>query len=196
MSKYFDNFSLITIKNDTTLHIISAGLCNGFSNVILLFVGGSTAGYNFIGLYISKKIKKSYVGTFNLITNSTMIFIASLIFGYERAIMSLVTAIINSIIIDKYHNQSKYVSLFIVTKKQNLFTEYINEKLQRSATCFDSIGSYTRESNKTIILTVSKHKFGAIKRDLKLIDPKAHITIFKVEQILGNMKSKIGESAI
>lgn len=186
----------INLTNDQTLRIISGGLFNGFSNVILLFIGGSTAGYNFIGLYLSKKAKKSLVGSVNLWTNSVMIVIAGLIFGYERAIMSFVTALINSFLIDRYHNQSKFVSLFIVTNKPNLFTSYATEKLHRSATIISSVGSYSQQKNTTLILTLTKHKLGSVKRDLKNIDPNCHITIYNVNQIVGNMKSQVGESAI
>lgn len=192
-SKYVPTYHL---SDNKILNFISGGLCNGLSNVMLLFIGGSTAGYNFIGLYISKKAKKSLVGVLNLWTNGIMIGIATLIFGFEKGIMSLLTSMINSTIIDKYHNQSNFVSLFIVTNKPNLFTEYATEKLKRSSTIINSKGSYTQHDNSTIILTVSKTHFNAIKKDLLLIDPQAHITIFNVNQILGNMKSQVGKSTI
>lgn len=186
----------IELTSNPILNLISGGMSNGISNIMLLFVGGSTAGYNFIGLFLSKKFKKSLVGTLNLWTNSFMILIATFIFGFERGIMSLVTSIINSTIIDKYHNQSNFVSLFIVTKQTNLFVEYATEKLHRSATIINSRGSYTQIDNSTIILTVSKTNFNEIKRDLLKIDSKAHITVFNVNQILGNMKSQVGTSTI
>lgn len=200
---YIITFTLVStflpkfvITNDKFLNIVSGGFCNGFSNVILLFVGGSAAGFNFIGIYLSKKLQRSFVGQFNLITNSIIIGVATIIYGLERGIMSLITTIINSSIIDRYHQQSNFVSLFIVTKKPNLFTEYATEKLKRSSTIIDSIGSYSQTENNTVILTISKQKFGMVKKELSIIDPDAHITIFNVHQIIGNMKSKVGQSAI
>lgn len=184
------------VTHDKFINIVSGGFCNGFSNVILLYVGGTAAGFNFIGVYLSRKLQRSFVGQFNLITNSTIIAVATFIFGMERGIMSFITTVINSTIIDRYHRQSNYVSLFIVTKKPNLFSVYATEKLKRSATILNSVGSYSQTENNTVILTISKQKLTLVKKELVKIDPQAHITMFEVSQIIGNMKSKVGQSAI
>lgn len=184
------------ITNDKFINTVSGAMCNAIGNLFVMFVGGTAAGYNFIGLFLSAKFKKSMVGTVNTTNDIFSISIISMFFGLERGIMSVIASVLNSFIIDKFHNQSNYVSLFIVTKKPNLFTSYATEKLKRSATIIDSIGSYTQNENSTLILTISKYKFGMVKKELSQIDPNAHITIYKVEQIIGNMKSKIGQSVI
>lgn len=200
---YIISFTIIShilpnfhITSNRFLNIVGGAFCNSGSNVILLYVGASAAGFNFIGLFLSKKFQKSIVGKTNMFINSTVILIATLIFGLERGIISFITVQINSAIIDRFHNQSNYVSLFIVTKKPNLYIEYANEFLQRSSTLIKSVGSYTQTSNNTIILTISKHKFGMVKKHLASIDENAHITIFGVDQVIGNMKSRIGKSSI
>lgn len=185
-----------TLSNDKFINTVSGAMCNAIGNLFVMFVGGTAAGYNFIGLYLSSKYKKSMVGTVNTTNDIFSISIISMFFGVEKGIMSVIASVLNSFIIDKFHNQSNYVSLFIVTKKPNLFTHYATEKLNRSATLIDSIGSYSQTENTTLILTISKYKFSAVKRDLTKIDPNAHITIYNVSQIIGNMKSKVGKSVI
>lgn len=184
------------ISDDKFVNIVSGGICNGVSNAILLFVGASSGGFDFLGLYLSKLKKKSYMGIVNMSINVSIISIAALIFGFERGIMSIIIVFINSSIIDRYHNQSNYVTLLIVTNKPNLFTEYCTERMKRTATIINSVGSYSQKPNFTIVTTMSKYKFAKVKKELLKVDPKAHITILNVNQVIGNMKSFVGKSAI
>lgn len=193
ISRLLPEFS---VSHDYFINIVSGAICNSMSNVILLYVGSSAAGFNFIGLFLSKKLQKGVVGKTNFTINSTVISIAGLLFGLERAIISFITVMINSAIIDRFHNQANYVTLFIVTKKPNLFTEYATEHLKRTATILDSVGSYSQEKNYTILLTISKFRFGHLKKEISHIDKDAYITILSANQVIGNMKSKVGLSAI
>lgn len=181
-------------SHDTFVTTIAGGALNAIGNIMVLMVGGTAAGYTVIGLYLSRKLKKPMVGVVN--TVSDVVNMGSLlpVIGIEVIILSLIASAVNSILIDKYHNQSNYVTLFIVTKYPNLFTSYANESLKRSATILESKGSYSRDDNYTVMLTLSKYRFSSVKKEVSKIDPNAHITIYNVNQIIGNMKSKIGKS--
>lgn len=184
----------IQITDDKFVNVVSGGMLNAIGNVLVLMVGGTAAGYTVIGLHLGKKLKKPMVGVVNTIGDILNMSILVFIFGVEVVILSLIASAINSIVIDKYHNQSNFVTLNIVTKNPNLFTSYANSKLKRTTTILKSTGSYTYEDNYTVVMTLSKYKFSSVKKDLSLIDPNAHITIYNVQQIIGNMKSTIGKS--
>lgn len=192
-SKVLPSFN---ITDNKFINILSAGLCNGISNVVLIYVGATSGGFDFIGIYLSKRFQKSLMGTVNIAINYTIILVATIIFGVERGIISLIIVFINSTIIDRYHNQSNYISIIIVTNKPNLFVEYISEKLHRSSTIIKSKGSYSQKDNTTLLVSMSKHRFNPMCEHFKKIDPHAFISIYNVEQVIGNMMSKIGESAI
>lgn len=192
-SKYIP---VIYISKQPIVMVVGGAICNAVAGILLLFIGSSAGGYNFIGLYISKKKSKSYVGITNSILNYIVILLSIFLYSIEVAILSLIASTINAYLIDKFHNQSNYVSLFIVTKNPGVFSTYAVERLNRTATIIESKGSYSMSDNKTIILTLSKHKFGILKKELMQLDSEAHITIYNVNQIIGNMKSKIGKSAI
>lgn len=184
----------IHITKDTFVNVVAGGMLNAIGNVLVLMVGGTAAGYTVIGLYLGKKFKKPMVGVVNTTSDIINMGVLSLFFGIEVVILSAIASAINSIVIDKYHNQSKFVTLNIVTKNPNVFTSYATSKLKRTATLMKSVGSYSQEENYTVVLTISKYKFSMVKRELSLLDPKAHITIYNVDQIIGNMKSTIGKS--
>lgn len=184
------------ITKDKFVNIMTGGSLNAISNIIVLYVGGTSAGYTLIGLFVSKKVKKSVVGATNTLGDIVDMSIMIFFNGVENIIMSILASVVCLLIVDRFHSQSNYISLFIVTKNPTLFITYASQKLKRSATIINSTGSYSLEKNKTVMLTISKQNFGLVKKELMAIDPKAYITIYNVNQIIGNMKSKVGKSSI
>lgn len=175
---------------------MSGAVSNAVSSIILIYVGSSVGGFNIVGLYFSRKYNKGLIGVVNNITNTIIIVSFIFIATLETGIASLIIAIISSIIVDRYHNQSNYLMLMIVTNNPKPIMEYSTEKLNRTGTLFNSIGSYTRNNNKTYMLTISKVNYKSVLKDIRKLDKSAHITILKVYGIEGNMRSIIGESAI
>ena len=186
----------VYISEDKFINIMSGAICNAASSLILIYVGSSVGGFNIVGLYFSKKSNKSQIGTINNITNTVIIFTFAFVSRIETAIASLIIAIVSSIIVERYHQQSNYLLLMIVTNKPNLILEYATEGLKRTGTYFDSVGSYSRKENKTIFISISKVDYKRVLKEIKKIDEKSHTTVLKVKEISGNMKSLIDKSAI
>lgn len=87
-----------------------------------------------------------------------MIYIIYIPFAsYEKSFLSLVANLITAQISDKFHINSNYVLLMIITKKGNLVNQYINEKTKRGSTTLNSFGGYSQLTLKTIFTVISKH---------------------------------------
>lgn len=186
----------IKITDQSYIQVIAGGTFNALSSLTVMFVGGTAAGYSFIGLYLSKIKNKPLVGVANTMGDFINMSIMLLFNGLEKVIMSLIASVVSQLIVDKLYNQSNYVSIHIVTKNPNLFVNYASSKLKRSSTLLKSKGSYNYEDNVTVVITISKFKFGMVKKELTQIDPSAYITIYNVNQVLGNVSSKVGVSGI
>ena len=186
----------IHISNDKLLLTIFAGVFNALTSSLLLYIGSSIGGFTMIGIYLSKKFNKNIVGKTNMFINFTIILIFSLYTSIESGMYSIILSYISSFLIDKWHRQSNYVTLLLITKKTNIITEYINSKVKRTGTIINSIGSYSREENNTIIVTLSKANLEFYINDLKKIDEKIYINILKTDSIIGNSKSDVGTSLV
>lgn len=186
----------IKLSSDQIINSIAGGIANGLSISMLLYVGSSGGGMDLIGLYISKVYKKNFVGKANFILNVIIFVILGIIINPEKALLSLCSSYVSSVLIDKLHAQSNYVMLMIVTNHKERFIEYINEKMHRSSTVLDSVGSYTLNENNTMFVTISKFKYAKVVKDLKKIDSKSYIVTIKLEDVHGNTKSFVGESVV
>lgn len=197
-------FTIISLFLPTNLEIsqqpyvnaISGGFLLGLSNIILLYVGASGTGLDLIGLHINAKYNKNIMGKINATFNAIMYITYIPFSSYDKAFMSFIATIINSLITDRFHINSRYVLLLIVTKKHVLVNEYIVEKAKRGDILIDSMGGYSQVESKTIITAISKHKFKQTIRNLKKIDENIYTIVLPTEKIIGKMKSKVGESNI
>lgn len=188
--------SNLKISQQPYVNAISGGFLLGLSNVILLYVGASGTGLDLIGLHINAKYNKNIMGKINATFNAIMYITYIPFSSYDKAFMSFISTIINSLITDRFHINSRYVLLLIVTKKHVLVNEYIVEKAKRGDILIDSMGGYSQVESKTIITAISKHKFKQTISHLKKIDENIYTIVLPTEKIIGRMKSKVGESNI
>lgn len=184
------------VTNNILINSISGGIFFGLANCILLYFGSSATGLDLIGLYINKKKNLNIMGRFNFIFNLCIYIIYVPFSSYEKAFLSLTASLVTGLITDKFHFNSSFVLLLIVTKKPNIINQYITTKTKRSDILIDSVGGYSQVPSKTIISVVSKHKFKQTIGDLKNLDPNIYLVVLPTEKIVGKMNSMVGKSNI
>lgn len=176
------------------INCLSAGVFIGVANIILLYVGASGTGLDLIGLYVNAKKNANIMGKINAVFNASIYIVYIPFASYDKAFLSLATTLINSLITDHFHVNSRYVMLMIVTKKPNLINEYITEKARRGDIMIDSVGGYSLEESKTIFTVISKHKFSETIKHLKSLDENIYTVVVPTQKVIGRMKSKVGVS--
>lgn len=186
----------IYITKDVFINAISGGIFLGFSNVILLYFGASGTGVDLIGLYVNSKYNANIMGKINVSINILLYLLYLPFASYEKAFLSFASTLVNAQITDRFHINSRYVMLLIVTHKANLINEYIVEKAQRGDIIIESVGGYSQKPSQTIITAISKHKFNETIKHLKMLDNNVYTVVLPTEKIIGRMKSKVGVSNI
>ena len=92
--------------DDVLTNIIVGGILGGTGVGIILSSGASTGGTDIIGLALAKKDNHFSVGKFGLLINIFIYSIAGLLYGLEIMIYSIIYSAVDSLVIDKTHEQN------------------------------------------------------------------------------------------
>ena len=127
------------IVNDVLTNVLVGGLLGGAGLGIVLSCGASTRGTDIIGL----------------------------MYGLETAIYSIIYSYVDSLTIDKMHEQNICSTAFIFCKKNPKdINNYIKNELGRDFTYWDAKGGY--DDSRTYIIYTALTKYELIKLERKI----------------------------
>lgn len=113
-SIFTDIVPAIPITQDILLISVFGGLINGAAISLCLIGGTSTGGTDFIAVYFLEKRNKD-VWNYILIGNATVLVIAGLLFGWDKALYSIIFQFTSTETIRLLYQAHNKVTLFIVT---------------------------------------------------------------------------------
>lgn len=181
------------ITNDMLLATVFGGIILGLGVGIIIRSGGSLDGTEIIAIILDKKSSFS-VGQIVMFFNLFILGGGGFIFGWERAMYSLIAYFIAFKVIDfviEGLDESK--SVIIISDKHEEISQSIIDSLGRSVTLLNGKGGYTGNTTNIIYIVVSRLEITKLKTIVHDIDDNALITIGNVEisgkKILNN-KSK------
>ena len=102
-----------SIISDTLTNVLVGGLLGGAGLGIVLSCGASTGGSDIIGLVIAKKNNELSVGKIGLVLNVFIYTITGLMYGLQTMIYSIIYSFVDSLTIDKMHEQSICSTAFV-----------------------------------------------------------------------------------
>ncbi len=169
---------------DKLLATIYGGLILGIGVGLIIRYGGCLDGTEIAAIIVSKKRNIS-VGQVVLICNVFIYGTAGFIFGFDRALYSLLTYFITYKIIDFVSEgleQGKAV--LIVTNQSAKIANDIYEKLGRTVTSFEGKGMINGE---TMILycVITRLELTELRAIVNADDVQAFVTVTDVSEIIG-----------
>jgi len=155
------------IVDDTLTNVLVGGLLAGAGLGIILSCGASTGGSDIIGLVMAKKNNELSVGKLGLILNVFIFSIAGIIYGLETMIYSIIYSFVDSLTLDKMHEQNICSTAFIFCKKNpKELNKFIKDELGRDFTYWDAKGGY--DDSRTYIIYTALTKYELIKLERKI----------------------------
>lgn len=182
----FENFFNPTaITENMVLACIFGSAVLAFGTAITFYQGASTGGTSIVAKIINKYFHLP-IGQGLLLADCTVTLLAIYSFGVEKGLFGLLSAILIGILVDKFIagiNPVKQV--FIITNKEKLVVDFINNDIDRGCTILNGKGGYTQE-NMTVIYTVlSSKQFITLKQFIKHNNPEAFLTVSESTEALG-----------
>lgn len=155
------------VVDDILTNVLVGGLIGGAGLGIVLSTGASTGGTDIVGLVLAKKNNQLSVGKLGLCVNVITYTVAGIMFGIETMIYSIVYSFVDSLTIDKMHEQNICSTAFIFCKKNPKdINNYIKNDLGRDFTYWDAKGGY--DDSRTYIIYTAMSKYELIKLEKKI----------------------------
>ena len=175
------------ITYDTLLISIFGGLINGFCISLCLIGNTSTGGTDFIAIYFSEKNGRD-IWNYILCGNAVILTVAGLLFGWDRALYSIIFQFTSTQVIQMLHQRYKKHTLFIITKEpyQIYEVDFTNLPIIRRHVLKVPV-CYTDEKTSMIYSVVSTEEAKYLVKKVHEIDPKAFVNIIKTDYINGRV---------
>lgn len=184
-----DMVPAIPITEDILLICIFGGLINGVAISVALLGGASTGGTDFIAIYFAEKKKKD-VWNYILIGNVAILLIAGYLFGWDKALYSIIFQYTSTQVIHLLYQVQKKVTLFVVTEEPEAVYQAIAEVTNHSATEFSATGMYSNEKRKMIYSVVSTMEAKMLIQRVMEADSKAFVNVVKTDTLIGRFYQK------
>lgn len=157
-----------TLVNDTLTNVVVGGLLSGAGVGILLSSGASSGGIDIIGLEFAKRNNNFSVGKLSLVINVFIYTIAGIKYGLEIMIYSIIYSVMESLMVDKMHEQNICSTAFIFCKENpKPINEFIKNELNRDFTYWNAKGGYDDSKTYIIYTAITKYELIRLERYMK-----------------------------
>lgn len=180
---YFKNIQSFT--NEMLLATVFGGGLLGIGVGLVIRFGGCVDGTESVAIVMSKKFNFS-VGQIVLIFNLIVFTIAGFIFGFDRAMYSLLTYIITFKVIDFVaEGIDEAKAAMIITDKGTKLSDEIYNRLGRTTTTLRGKGLISGEK-AVLYCVLTRMELFELKRIVEEMDESAFVTINDISDIIGN----------
>ena len=176
--------------NDVTsselLAVVYGGVLLGIGVGAVLRYGGCLDGTEIAAMLISKKVNTS-TGGIIFIINIVIYCVAGILFGWDRALLSLLTYFITFKIIDQVEEGMEQAkAAMIITEHADDLADEIYSRLGRTCTFIPAEGLVSGSRKTVLYCVVTRVEISELKRIINEADISAFVTISEVSEILGN----------
>ena len=172
------------VTYDILLISIFGGIINGFVVSVCLSMNATTGGTDFISIFLSEK-KGVDSWNFILAFNVIIIMIAGILFGFEKALYSIIYQYTSTQMLHMLFTRYQKETLFIVTNNADAVCEAINTVSMHGATIMSGEGSYEHRKRKVVYSVVSKEESKAVINAVKEVDEDAFVNALRTEELFG-----------
>lgn len=174
----------IAVTYDILLISIFGGIINGFVVSLCLSMNATTGGTDFISIFLSEK-KGVDSWNFILAFNVVIIMIAGLLFGFDKALYSIIFQYASTQMLHMLYTRYQKQTLFIVTNNAEAVCGAINTVSMHGATIISGEGSYEHQKRKVVYSVVSKEESKAVIDAIKEADEGAFVNALRTEELFG-----------
>ena len=124
--------------------------------------------------------------------NAALFLACGILFNVETMIYSVLTAIFQSMAIDRAHKQSVNTQVLIFTKVESPeLNDYIMHTLHRGITRWEGKGLFTGEDTHIYCVCLNKYELDDLRQAIYQADPKAFFIIQEGVRISDNFERRL-----
>ncbi|WP_371372384.1 YitT family protein [Sporomusa aerivorans] len=178
------------LTNDLFLASVFGGIILGVGVGLIVRYGGSLDGSEIIAILMDRQTSFS-VGEIVLVINLFILSAAGLVFGWDRAMYSLVAYFIASKIIDiTIEGLDESKAVFVVSDQADDIASALMARLGRGVTFLQGKGGYSGEEKSILYAVITRLEISKFKSIVMDIDESAFVTINDVHDVMGGSFKK------
>lgn len=174
----------VTLTNNSLLLSVFGGIIGGFAVSVCLNADATSGGTDFISISLSERYG---IDAFNYVLagNVVMLCVAGLLFGWERALYSIVYQFVSTQVIHALFTRYQKQTLLIVTGNPREVYDVIRDSTHHAATLFKGEGLYEQEERYMIYSVVSRAEARSLVRRVRQVDPHAFVNSIRTQSLTG-----------
>ena len=178
------------LTSDVLLATVFGGIILGVGVGIIIRSGGSLDGTEMVAIIIKKKTAFS-VGEMVMLFNVFILSSAGLVFGWDRAMYSLIAYFIAYKVIDiTIEGLDEAKAAFIISDKAEEIAEAITARLGRGVTFIDGKGGFSKNEKTILYSVITRLEISKLKSIIYDKDENAFVTINDVSDVMGGKHKK------
>ena len=175
----------ISTKDPLILVLFGAALAGlGFG---LIFKSGFTTGGTDILNQIVSKYCHTSMGNAMLLTDGIIIFISTFVFGFTKAMYSILNLYIVGIITDKMMiGISSSKAFYIITSEEHKIKHFIMDEMGHGVTLLEGNGAFSGNKQKVLMCVIPTREYVVVKEGIHLIDKNAFFVVADAYEVYGS----------
>lgn len=178
---------VMQITDDVLLSSVFGGVLVGVAAGVIVRFGGSTGGFDIIGLLLTIK-RDLPLGALVFVLNSGVVFISGFIFSWELAMYTMASIYISGLVVDRIHTRHIKLTLMVVTYKGEAVKKELLNNLYRGITVVDGEGAYSAAKLKVLYSVISRYELSYVRPLIKNVDPNAFVSVSETMEVMGNFR--------
>lgn len=180
------------LGNQMFMACVIGAMIEGLGLAIVFLAGGSTGGTDIVALTVNK-YRNISLGRAMLFVDIFVVGMSYFIFrDIQRLVACYTTLFISITTIDYVVNGVRQsVQFTIISTKYAEIAQAISDKVDRGVTILHGEGWYSKEPRSVLLIMARRQESRLIFQLIRIIDPKAFVTMSNVEGVFGEGFDKI-----
>ncbi|KGX92665.1 membrane protein [Pontibacillus halophilus JSM 076056 = DSM 19796] len=181
---FLELIPVLQLSEDIILNAVFGGVIGALGVGMTLKWGASTGGMDIIAMYLSR-LKDRPIGSYFFVMNGGIIILAGILFGWEKALYTLVTLYVTTRVIDAIHTRHEKLTAMIITTKAEELEKAIHAAMVRGITTIPARGAFTRQDKNMLIMVITRYELYDLEHIINEVDPQAFTNIVQTTGIFG-----------
>lgn len=190
LPKYFPNLEVVDPEFDKIMIVLIGGAMESVGIGMILLRGGSTGGTDIVAMILNKYWP---ISPGKVYLYSDVFIIASLLLIPQESGGGLVNMIYAYVMMLTFSfgvdfvvlGRKSSVQLLVFSKKYKEIADHIIYDVQRGVTALQSVGWYSQQESKVLLIILRKYQMNEVINEIKRIDKDAFVSVSSANSVYG-----------